>query len=48
MKYVLKGDNMEKWKDLGKRKKFLIAAGVLLVIALVGWATGWWGSPEAV
>ena len=28
---------MEKWKELGKRKKFLVAVGVLVVIAVVGW-----------
>ena len=37
---------MEKWKELGKRKKFLIIAGVIVVIAVVGWVTGWWSSPE--
>ena len=42
------GDNMDKWKDLPKRKKFLYAVGVLVVIALVGWWTGWWASPEVV
>ena len=43
---LLLGDNMEKWKELGKRKKFLIIAGVIVVIAVVGWVTGWWSSPE--
>ena len=42
------GDNMDKWKDLSKRKKFWYAVGVLAVIALVGWWTGWWASPETV
>ena len=37
---------MEKWKELGNRKKFLIIAGVIVVIAVVGWVTGWWSSPE--
>jgi len=51
--YVIKrdmfiGDNMEKWKDLGKRKKFWVFVGVLAVIAVVGWVTGWWSSPPAV
>ena len=49
MKSVLKGDNMDKWKDLSAgRKKFFIALGVIVVLALVGWATGWWSSPPAV
>ena len=39
---------MDKWKELGKRKKFLIAVGVIVLIAVVGWATGWWSSPPAV
>ena len=42
------GDNMDIWKDLPKRKKFWYAVGVLVVIALVGWWTGWWASPEVV
>jgi len=49
MKYVLKGDDMEKWKELSVgRKRFWIAVGVIVAIALVGWATGWWSSPEVV
>jgi|TARA_R100000501_G_C2559147_1_gene70535 flagellar biosynthesis/type III secretory pathway M-ring protein FliF/YscJ len=36
---------MEKWKELSKRKKFLVLVGVLVVIAVVGWVTGWWSSP---
>ena len=41
---------MEKWKALGKRKKFMVYAGVLLVIlwAIVGWVSGWWSSPPPV
>jgi len=39
---------MEKWKALGKRKKFMVVVGVMVVIAVVGWATGWWSSPPAV
>jgi len=39
---------MEKWKALGKRKKFMVYAGVLLVIAVVGWVSGWWSSPQPV
>jgi flagellar biosynthesis/type III secretory pathway M-ring protein FliF/YscJ len=47
-KILDKGDNMEKWKELSKRKKFLVAVGVLVVIAVVGWVSGWWASPEVV
>jgi hypothetical protein len=36
---------MEKWKELGKRKKFWVAVGVIVVLAIIGWATGWWSSP---
>ena len=39
---------MEKWKELGKRKKFMVVVGVMVVLAVVGWATGWWSSPPAV
>jgi len=39
---------MEKWKALGKRKKFWICVGVLAVIAVVGWVSGWWSSPPPV
>jgi len=39
---------MEKWRALGKRKKFMVYAGVLLVIAIVGWVSGWWSSPPPV
>ena len=39
---------MNKWKDLGKRKKFLIAVGVIVVVAIIGWVSGWYGSPEVV
>ena len=42
------GDDMDKWKELSKRKKFWYAVGVLAVIALVGWWTGWWASPDVV
>ena len=49
MKSVLKGDNMDKWKDLSAgRKKFFIAVGAIIVVALVGGATGWGASPPAV
>jgi hypothetical protein len=38
---------MEKWKELSAgRKKFWAAVGVIVVVALVGWATGWWSSPD--
>ena len=36
---------MEKWKALGKRKKFMVCVGVLVVIAVIGWVSGWWSSP---
>jgi len=39
---------MEKWKALSKRKKFLVCVGVLAVIAVIGWVTGWWSSPPPV
>jgi len=39
---------MEKWKALSKRKKFLALVGVLVVIAVIGWVTGWWSSPPPV
>ena len=31
-----------------KRKKFWICVGVIVVIAVVGWVSGWWSSPPAV
>ena len=39
------GDNMDKWKKLAKRKKFWVVLGVLAVLAVIGWVTGWWSSP---
>ena len=39
---------MDAWKDLSNRKKFWYAVGVLVVVAVVGWWTGWWASPEVV
>jgi len=40
---------MEKWKELSVgRKRFWIVVGVIVAIALVGWVTGWWSSPEVV
>ena len=39
---------MDKWKDLSKRKKFWCVVAALAVIALVGWWTGWWASPDVV
>ena len=38
---------MDKFKEFG-RKKFVIACLVLVAIAVVGWAFGWWSSPPAV
>ena len=35
---------MDKWKDLSVgRQRFWVAVGVMVVLAVVGWATGWWG-----
>jgi|TARA_R110000737_G_C14208924_1_gene418762 hypothetical protein len=40
---------MEKWKELSVgRKRFWGTVAVVVVIALVGWVTGWWSSPEVV
>jgi len=32
---------------LKKKKMFAIAVGVIAVLALVGYLTGWWSSPPA-
>ena len=38
---------MEKWKELsGGKKRFYVALGIIIVVAVVGWVTGWWSSPE--
>ena len=43
------GDDMDKWKELSVgRKRFWVAVGVIVAIAVVGWVTGWWSSPEVV
>jgi len=35
---------MDKWKELTVgRKRFWVAVGVMVVLAVVGWTTGWWG-----
>ena len=39
---------MYKWKELGKRKRFLIIAGAIVILALIAWVGGWSGSPEVV
>ena len=40
---------MDKWKELSVgRKRFWVAVGVMVVIAVVGSVTGWWSSPPAV
>jgi len=40
---------MEKWKELSAgKKRFWVAVGIIVAVALVGWATGWWSSPPAV
>ena len=39
---------MEKWKELsGGKKRFYVALGIIIVVAVVGWVTGWWSSPES-
>ena len=39
---------MGKWKELSAgRKRFYAAVAIIVVVAVVGWATGWWSSPEA-
>ena len=39
---------MEKWKELSAgRKRFYAAVAIIVVVAVVGWATDWWSSPEA-
>ena len=41
------GGSMEKWKELSPgKKRFYVALGIIVVVAVVGWATGWWSSPE--
>mgnify|MGYP003137446760 CR=1 FL=1 len=38
---------MEKWKELSAgKKRFYVALGIIIAVAIVGWATGWWSSPE--
>ena len=38
---------MEKWKELSPgKKRFYVALGIIVVVAVVGWVTGWWSSPE--
>jgi hypothetical protein len=38
---------MEKWKELSAgKKRFWVAVGIMVVVAVVGWVTGWWSSPE--
>ena len=38
---------MEKWKELGPgKKRFYVALGIIIAVAIVGWVTGWWSSPE--
>ena len=40
---------MEKWKELtAGKKRFWAAVGIIVVVAVVGWVTGWWSSPSAV
>ena len=38
---------MENWKELSAgKKRFYVALGIIIAVAIVGWATGWWSSPE--
>jgi len=38
---------MEKWKALSAgKKRFWVAVGLLIAVAIVGQFTGWWSSPE--
>ena len=38
---------MSKWKELSAgKKRFYAAVAILVVIAVVGWVTGWWSSPD--
>ena len=40
---------MEKWKELSAgKKRFWVAVGIIVIIAAVGWVTGWWSSPPVV
>jgi hypothetical protein len=43
------GDIMEKWKALSAgKKRFWVAVGIIVIVAAVGWVTGWWSSPPVV
>ena len=38
---------MDKWKELSAgKKRFYVALGIIIAVAIVGWATGWWSSPD--
>jgi|TARA_Y100001951_G_scaffold84159_1_gene73423 hypothetical protein len=38
---------MEKWNALSSgKKRFWVAVGILIVLAIVGQLTGWWSSPD--
>jgi len=38
---------MDKWKELSAgKKRFYVALGIIVVVAIVGWVTGWYSSPE--
>jgi ABC-type Fe3+ transport system permease subunit len=38
---------MEKWKELSAgKKRFWVAVGIIVIVAAVGWVTGWWSSPD--
>ena len=47
MKNYLIGINMDKWKELSAgKKRFWVAVGIIVIVAVVGWVTGWWSSPD--
>ena len=38
---------MDKWKELSAgKKRFYVALGIIVVVAIVGWVTGWHSSPD--
>ena len=46
---ISKGVNMDKWKELSAgKKRFWVAVGILVIVAIVGSVSGWWSSPPAV
>jgi len=40
---------MEKWKALSAgKKRFWVAVGIIVIVAVVGSVSGWWSSPPVV